>query len=154
MSASVWRRIRVRLFGYGPLLPGINIGRGIRILSTANDGALLLASRHPRWSITWLWFVRVGWGRDRMEAPWWRRFRGSIHRGLYGQAWLCLGWCSLSVHWQPEMAIRPGRQGYDRDQFLRYCKKCARERAAAVAETAYRAELARMLEPTPQDETP
>ena len=84
--------------------------------------------------------------------PWWRRFAIKVAPSICKQAWLNLGWVHFSLHWQDEMAKAPGQYGYDRDRWRRHCERIARRRADMIAAEAYRAELARMMEPAPQEE--
>lgn len=60
--------------------PLIEIG-GLSLLTRCNDGRLLLASYHPRSSITWLWAITVfrrpagaKSGRDKMRRGQWHDY--------------------------------------------------------------------------------
>lgn len=149
--ATVWRRLWVRFCGYRRF-QGFGLPGGVRVLRVADERpSLMIASRHPRWSITWLWWCDVTFGRAGSQLPWWRRFALKVAPSICKQASLHLGWVHFCLHWQDAMAYSPGYPRHDRRQWLRYCERVARRRAKAIAAEAYRAELARMLEPTPED---
>lgn len=149
---TIWRRLWVRFYGYRRF-QGFGLPGGVRVLRVADERpSLILASRHPGWSITWLWWCDLTFGRMGSPLPWWRRFSARVAPSICKQAWLSLGWVHFSLHWQDAMAYPPGRAGYDRKQWLRYCERIARRRADIIAAEAYRAELARMMEPAPEEE--
>jgi hypothetical protein len=149
---SLRRRLWVRYYGYRRFA-GFRLPGGVKVLSfEGNMPGFCLVSRHPRWSITWLWFIRVAFGSDRMECPWWKRFGFSWQEPYSRQSHLSVGWIHVSLHTQDAMAQSPGRNGYDRKQWVRYCERIARRRADHIAAEAYRHELARMMEPAPQED--
>jgi len=52
---------------------GIRLPAGINLLCKGNEPRWwVLISRHPRWSITWLWAVDLHWG-ERPGGSYWER---------------------------------------------------------------------------------
>lgn len=62
-----------------------------------SGGSLILASRHPTWSLTWSWLILWGPPRPGRFFFCWRTYR--YVRGLYGV--ICLG--RLRFERQPTM---------------------------------------------------
>lgn len=113
---------------------------GLNFLRQGDKGRVLWVSRHPRWSITWLWFIETGPGVIG------RRF--GFHGARLGQmrCALNLGWFHIGLWRQEAMAQRPGRYGHDRKRWRQYCDKIARQHAQWAYEAEYRRKLAHMLE--------
>jgi len=111
---------------------------GLNFLSQADGRRILLVSRHPSWSITWLWFVCIGPGCDgkRIGISVWRR------RSYVLNLWRF----HFGIKMQQAMAKRPGSYGYNRKRWQQYCAKIARRHARWAYEAEYRRKLAAMHE--------
>lgn len=125
---------------------------GLSFLGGTNYGAIHLAARAPRWSITWLW--KLDWH----SGP--KRPGGSIYESAWGLTWqrtwrsqprvLLLGrFGMLSFSSQDAMPYGPGRQHYSRRHHRAYVHQVAQHRAKQAGDAAYREMAARLNEPQP-----
>jgi hypothetical protein len=148
---TLLRRLWHRYYGY-QAFQGFRIPGGICILSFGgNMPGFSLASRHPKWSITWLWQAQMSFGASGGDTPWWRNFSLDVSPKVCRSAWIHLGLIHIYVCWQRARAYGPGHPGYDRKQWIRCRERLARQRTDAIVAGVYRAELARALEPAGED---